>query len=166
MERRRIGSRPLKWPHRTQGAHTVQWLASTDNVDWQELSNLYLAAGMSPKSPADLATVFGNSRFCALVVDDDKLVGAGRVLADGVDCAYVCDVAVLPAYQGRGLGAAILQRLVDASKGHRKIILYAVPGKERFYERFGFRRMRTAMAIFRNQDAAAERGLVWGVNGQ
>jgi ribosomal protein S18 acetylase RimI-like enzyme len=144
----------------------VQWQTSTENLDWQELSALYQAAGMGPKSPTDLATAFGNSRFCVSVMDEEKLVGAGRVLADGVDCAYICDVAVLPAYQGHGLGAAIMQRLVDASKGHRKIILYAVPGKERFYERFGFRRMRTAMAIFRDQDAAAERGLVWGVNGQ
>lgn len=140
----------------------MQWLASTDNVDWHELSSLYLSAGMGPKTPADLATAFSNSRFCAFVADDGKLVGAGRVLADGVDCAYVCDVAVLPAYQGRGLGAAILQRLVDAAKGHRKIILYAVPGKESFYERFGFRRMKTAMAVFQDQRAAVERGLLWG----
>jgi ribosomal protein S18 acetylase RimI-like enzyme len=143
----------------------MQWQTSTDNADWQELSRVYQAAGMGPKSPTDLATAFGNSRFCVLVMDDGKLVGAGRVLADGVDCAYICDVAVLPAYQGQGLGAAIMQRLVDASKGHRKIILYAVPGKERFYERFGFRRMKTAMAMFRDQAAAAERGLVSDVEG-
>ena len=138
----------------------MQWQTSTANADWQELSTLYQAASMGPKSPTDLATAFGNSRFCVFVTENGKLVAAGRVLADGVDCAYICDVAVLPAYQGHGLGAAIMQRLVDASKDHRKIILYAVPGKERFYERFGFRRMRTAMAIFRDQEAAMQRGLV------
>ena len=50
--------------------------------------------------------------------------------------------------------------LVERSKGHRKIILYAVPGREPFYRKFGFRRMRTAMAIFEDQALAFERGYI------
>jgi hypothetical protein len=42
-------------------------------------------------------------------------------------------------------------RLVRLSASHRKIILYAVPGREAFYQRFAFRRMTTAMAIFEDQ---------------
>jgi hypothetical protein len=49
---------------------------------------------------------------------------------------------------GTGLGKEIASRLVRLSASHKKIILYAVPGKEGFYEAFGFRRMTTAMAIF------------------
>jgi len=49
---------------------------------------------------------------------------------------------------------------VALSAGHKKIILYAVPGKEPFYKRFGFKRMRTAMAIFEDQQLALERGYV------
>jgi ribosomal protein S18 acetylase RimI-like enzyme len=77
-----------------------------------------------------------------------------------VDCAYVCDVALLPSYQGTGLGKEIVARLVALSQGHKKIILYAVPGKEPFYRKFGFRRMRTAMAIFQDAQAAADRGYI------
>jgi hypothetical protein len=42
--------------------------------------------------------------------------------------------------------------LVEFSKHHRKIILYAAPGKEPFYLKFGFKRMATAMAIFNDQE--------------
>jgi hypothetical protein len=35
-----------------------------------------------------------------------------------------------------------------------------VPGKEPFYRRLGFRRMRTAMAIFDDQALALQRGYV------
>jgi predicted N-acetyltransferase YhbS len=87
-------------------------------------------------------------------------VGAGRALADGADCSYICDVAVLPSHQGTGLGKEIVSRLVALSRGHKKIILYSVPGKEPFYRKFGFRRMLTAMAIFENQAQAVERGYV------
>jgi hypothetical protein len=48
--------------------------------------------------------------------------------------------------------------LVDQSRGHKKIILYAVPGREPFYRKFGFLRMKTAMAIFANQQEQLERG--------
>jgi hypothetical protein len=47
---------------------------------------------------------------------------------------------------------------VELSRGHKKIILYAVPGKEPFYRKFGFERMATAMAIFEDQKEALERG--------
>jgi ribosomal protein S18 acetylase RimI-like enzyme len=79
-------------------------------------------------------------------------------LADGRDCSYICDIAVHPAQQGRGLGKQIVARLVRLSASHRKIILYAVPGKETFYEGFGFRRMATAMAIFDDPAKACARG--------
>jgi hypothetical protein len=49
---------------------------------------------------------------------------------------------------------------VNLSHGHRKIILYAVPGKESFYRKLGFKRMSTAMAIFENQARALEQGYV------
>lgn len=92
--------------------------------------------------------------------EGSKLVAAGRALADGTDCSYICDVAVLPEYQGEGLGKAIVSKLVELSDGHKKIILYSYPGKEIFYKKLGFKRMSTAMAIFENQDQAVEWGLV------
>lgn len=139
---------------------TYHWSDSTDSLDWEELAALYRAAPLGNKTPEGLKTAFGNSMFRCFVYDDGALVGVGRVLADGVDCAYVCDVALLPSHQGTGLGKEIVARLVALSQGHKKIILYAVPGKEPFYRKFGFRRMRTAMAIFQDAQAAAERGYI------
>ena len=82
----------------------------------------------------------------------------GRTPSTGVDCSYICDIAVLPSHQGTGLGKQIVSTLLEKSRGHRKIILYAVPGKEPFYRKFGFMRMTTAMAIFENQQQQLERG--------
>jgi GNAT superfamily N-acetyltransferase len=66
--------------------------------------------------------------FVCFCYDGDALVGAGRALADGLDCACIADVAVHPDHQGRGLGKAIVTHLVERSRGHKKIILYANPG--------------------------------------
>jgi len=140
---------------------TITWSNSRIGVDWQELAAVYRAAPLGDKNAADLEIVFGNSRFCCFASDGNRLVGAGRVLADGRDCAYLCDIAVLPSHQGIGLGKEIVARLVAQSQSHAKIILYSVPGREPFYAKLGFLRMKTAMAIFRDRESALERGYLF-----
>src|SRR5215510_8645970 len=94
-----------------------RWVDDAGDVDWAELSELYRIAPLGAKPPASLATVFGNSMFVCFVYSGVVLVGAGRALADGVDCAYIADVAVHPDHQRRGLGRAIIERLVAAATG-------------------------------------------------
>ncbi|MBK6386518.1 MAG: GNAT family N-acetyltransferase [Rhodoferax sp.] len=137
---------------------SLVWSDAIDNVNWDELTALYHAAPLGNKHPSGLKIAFSNSLFRCFAYEGGKLVGVGRALADGVDCSYICDVAVLPSHQGTGLGKEIVTRLVNLSQGHKKIILYSVPGKEPFYRKFGFRRMTTAMAIFEDQQLARERG--------
>ena len=136
----------------------LAWSPELEQVDWNEVETLYHLAPLGNKSAAHLRTVFGNSRFRWFVRENGKLVAAGRALADGADCSYICDVAVLPSHQGSGLGKALVQRLIDDSKGYKKIILYSVPGKESFYKKLGFLRLLTAMAIFEDKAAAVRRG--------
>ena len=136
------------------------WVYDDSGVDWAELSELYRKAPLGEKSPIDLQTVFSNSRFKCFVYANEELIGVGRALADGLDCSYIADVAVDPEFQGKGLGTAIIEKLVSLSRGHGKIILYANPGTEGFYQSVGFHRMKTAMAIWRNQDQAIKAGLI------
>jgi len=141
----------------------MRWQESVEGVDWEALAELYRRAPLSTKSPEVLRISFGNSRFVVFVQDDaGQLIGAGRAMADGADCSYLCDIAVAPELQGTGLGRKIVERLVELSAGHRKIILYAVAGKEAFYKKFGFRKMKTAMAIFTDPAEAEAKGMIEG----
>lgn len=137
-----------------------RWVDELSSVDLDELSELYRVAPLGIKPPDALATVFSNSRFVCFVYAGDVLVGAGRALADGLDCAYIADVAVQPDHQGHGLGRAIVRRLVELSRGHKKIILYANPGSEGFYASLGFLPMNTAMAIWNDPERALRSGLL------
>ncbi len=138
----------------------LEWQYSLEGICWQGVSDLYKKAPLGNKRPTDLEMSFTNSMFRCFVFEQDRLVGVGRALADGVDCSYICDVAVLPECQGIGIGKGIVSKLVELSKGHKKIILYACPGKEPFYKKLGFKRMSTAMAIFENQKKAVEIGFL------
>jgi ribosomal protein S18 acetylase RimI-like enzyme len=140
----------------------MQWVYKQSEIDWTALSELYRLAPLGDKTPSELQLVFSNSRYKCFVLDDGSLIGAGRAVADGIDCSYLCDIAVHPQFQGRGLGREITMKLTELSAAHKKIILYANPGTESFYEKLGFRRMKTAMAIFSDQERAIRRGLVEG----
>ena len=138
----------------------IKWQYDQENIDWNELSELYKIAPLGEKDAKDLEMVFGNSKFKCFAFYENKIVAVGRALADGADCSYLCDVAVHPGFQGLGLGKAVIQKLVDFSEGHKKILLYANPGKEPFYKKLGFSQMNTAMAIFKNHDFAVKKGLI------
>jgi len=136
----------------------ITWCYDQSKTNWVELSDLYKIAPLGIKLPGDLEVVFSNSRFKCFVFDGVKLIGVGRALADGLDCSYICDIAIHPEYQGIGLGNQIVQNLIEQSQGHKKIILYANPGKEGFYSKLGFKKIKTAMAIFRNEEEMIKNG--------
>jgi len=145
---------------RREDTVNLSWKENLAGLNWTELEALYRAAPLGNKTAEQLQTAFTNSRYSVFVYEEERLVGAGRGLADGVDCFYLCDVALLPEFQNKGLGQQIVDRLLAMAQGHRKIILYAVPGKEPFYKRFGFRKMKTAMALFADEAYAIEQGYV------
>jgi ribosomal protein S18 acetylase RimI-like enzyme len=125
----------------------VQWVFEQGAVNFRELVELYRIT-LGEKQLDDLRVAFTNSRFKVFAYDGARLVGAGRAIADGVDCAYLCDVAIHPDYQGRGLGRELMTQLRRLTEGHRKVLLYAAAGKEGFYRRLGFQPLPSAMAIF------------------
>jgi ribosomal protein S18 acetylase RimI-like enzyme len=129
----------------------IKWLYDQTEIDWNELKELYRIAPLGIKDPEKLKMTFTNSMFKCFAYHDSQIIGVGRALADGADCSYICDIALHPEYQGLGLGKEIVKKLVAMSQGHKKIILYANPGKEGLYAKLGFKKMNTAMAIFENE---------------
>jgi ribosomal protein S18 acetylase RimI-like enzyme len=133
---------------------------SLDNVDWAALSAVYARAPLGYKEPERLRIVFSNSQYRCLLYVQGKLAGAARAFSDGMDCAVICDVAIAPEYQGRGLGNAVVGHLVRCTEGYKRVLLFCSPGKESFYEQHGFRKMTTAMAIFDDEKVARAQGLI------
>ena len=86
--------------------------------------------------------VAGSFRFVA-AMDGPVLAGMGRALSDGASDAYIQDVVVARRYRGRGIGARIIQKLVDELRlaGIGWIGLIGEPGTADFYLRLGFKPM-------------------------
>jgi spermidine synthase len=72
-----------------------------------------------------------------------EMIGMGRAVSDGVSDAYIQDVVILKEFRGQGIGAAIIQKIVEFLKTRRIgwIGLIAEPGTQAFYEQLGFAAM-------------------------
>jgi len=138
----------------------IRLSTDTNEISWEDLARLYELAPLGKRRvPEKIDLAFRNSQLKVFAFDGARLVGAGRALSDGVWRAAIYDVAVLPEYQGKGIGSRIIRHLIQHADVD-VITLYAAPGKEAFYERFGFRKMKTAMAIMSNPEDRKKRGFI------
>jgi GNAT superfamily N-acetyltransferase len=128
-------------------------------VDWQAVADILKEVGMAHRAPEVHAKAFNASHTTVFVYDGDRLIGFGRALSDGAYQAAVYDCAVLPEYQGHRLGTRIMGAVLRGV-GDCNVILYAAPGKEGFYEKQGFSRMKTGMARFINPAIMREKGFI------
>ncbi|MDA1361206.1 GNAT family N-acetyltransferase [Glycomyces luteolus] len=78
----------------------------------------------------------------AVALQGGHAVGMGRLVGDGVKYFYVQDLAVLPEYQGAGIGTALVQRLLDhvasTAPSTAFVGLFATDGAIPLYRRHGF----------------------------
>lgn len=131
----------------------------TKDIDWQEVPDLLRLVEMGYHTPEIHQRAFEKSHTVVFVKDGGRLVGFGRALSDGEYQAAIYDVAILPEYQGKGLGKMIVQAIIDRLPGCN-FVLYASPGKESFYQKIGFSKMMTGMARFVDMARMKARGFV------
>jgi len=128
-----------------------------ENIDWYQVREHLKLVGMGYHKPESHRQAFLNSFCVVFVLVHDKLIGFGRAVSDGAYQAAVYDVVVIPAYQRRGIGKLIMERILK-KVSNCNIILYANIDREAFYEKFGFRLMNTAMAKFLRPEIMKEKG--------
>jgi GNAT superfamily N-acetyltransferase len=70
-------------------------------------------------------------------------VGFARMATDHASFGYLADVFVLEAHQGKGLGKALVQALMDLPEvQHFRTILLLTRDAHRLYESFGFQQVQ------------------------
>ena len=130
---------------------------SCAEVNWNVVFQTLKRVGMAHYTPDIHQKAFEASHITVFVWHAGQLIGFGRALSDGVYQAAVYDVAVVPEYQGKGVGSIVMKNILS-NLPDCNVILYASPGKEDFYATLRFRKMKTGMALFKNPVAMADKG--------
>ncbi|MGH0600451.1 GNAT family N-acetyltransferase [Bacillus mycoides] len=109
--------------------------------DFNELLTMYESLGWNSLelSVNELEKMCKQSWYAIYVFDDQKLVGMGRVISDGVITGIICGVCVLPEYQSKGIGKEIVERLIRHCEQNKVIPqLMCVEKLQSYYESIGF----------------------------
>lgn len=126
-------------------------------IDWESVRDAISQAGMARRDISAVRRAFKNSFAVIFIYHEGKIVGFGRAISDGAYQAALYDIVVLPEYQGKHIGKIIVRLLLKKVAGCNTI-LFATPGKEGFYEKAGFRKLKTGMARFLFPQHMEERG--------
>jgi GNAT superfamily N-acetyltransferase len=94
----------------------------------------------SPGIPREVVESAARNSLCFGAYDaEGKQVGFARAVTDYATFAYLCDVYVLEAHRGHGIGRRLMQAFVEhpAFTGARRVML-ATRDAHGLYAKFGF----------------------------
>lgn len=138
----------------------ITYKTGTDVIDWESLMQLYCETdgviGLARAGKlTEIKEAFFNSYRVVTAWDEDRIVGAGRMLSDGVCYGWIHDMAVLPDLQKHGLGRGIMAALVDGN-GRLLIGLTSSFDAVAFYRKLGFKKHKTAHAKYPGESVYLE----------
>lgn len=119
-----------------------------------ELINLFLSVNwVSGKYPDKLIKALTNCETVFSAYDGDKLIGLISAVDDGAMMAYIHYLLVLPEYQSKGVGKALLKKMTDYYKDYIHVFLIAEnKGLVNYYESQDFKLEKDSSVMVKNQN--------------
>lgn len=117
-----------------------------DGLTPGRIATLYRRAPLLRKTdnPEALLRSFQNSSLVLTLWEgDDRLVALARVLTDGEQTSYLCDLAVEPDVQGAGVGKRLVDEVLARCEG-TELVLRDSNISSDFFERLGFQPVENA----------------------
>lgn len=139
------------------------WLTSdNDKMDVDAVHQFLSATYWSPAIPHDTVRRAIQGSLCFGLFHGDSQIGFARVVTDRATFAYLCDVYVLEAYRGKGLGEWLMKFVLEhpGLQGLRRFSL-VTRDAHGLYAKLGFTPLSKPdghMEIFRPNVYAATSG--------
>lgn len=120
-------------------------------VKLEDVLHLYQAVGWTNYTDQSemLEQALSHSLAMYLAFDGEKIVGLIRLIGDGFSSVLVQDLIVLPIYQRKGIGSALMKEALEAYKDAYQVQLVTEQTERtlRFYRSMGFEILSTYNCI-------------------
>ena len=126
------------------------------SVNPEKLQDVYASVGWMNHNADIITKVFNASTHVTFAMDNDRVIGFGRALSDGVFNAAIYDVVVHADYQGMGIGRMIMNDLLQHLQNISCVHLISTTGNEDFYRSAGLKKAKTSMARYLNPARSEE----------
>ncbi|CAI5470202.1 unnamed protein product [Closterium sp. Yama58-4] len=141
---------PAGQPSRCFLPRPLTYSSSLADVDPDEVAHVWYRTLKVEREPRKVMKAMRHSYSIVVVMDESqrslsgkrgKTIGVGRAISDGSFVATICDVAVLPEYQQKGVGRRIVRKLIQdmQRRGPSGYAVFPPPLARRFFWMMGFR---------------------------
>lgn len=115
----------------------IHYLTSAEALSAHQLQGFFVGWPNPPSPQTHLAILHGSSAVVlALDPATNQVIGFITALSDGVLAAFIPLLEVLPAYQGRGIGRQLVQRMLAHLGELYAVDLVCDAGLQPFYAQF------------------------------
>lgn len=117
----------------------------SETITAEQFCDIQESVGFGRPKLLQTETAIKNSLYIVSVELDGEVVGMGRLIGDNSRIVYIQDLLIKPAYQKKGIGTEIINRLLNYIKCNAlpnttiTVGLMSAKGKEDFYTKLGFR---------------------------
>jgi len=135
----------------------ITYTTSLDGISADKLKGFFVGWQDAP-SPETHLRLLENSSHVVLAFDDEtgRVLGYVTAMCDHVLSASVPFLEVLPEYQGQGVGAELVRRILDEIGDLYMIDLVCHPNMQPFYARLGMRPSSGMMRRSAKRQSGAE----------
>jgi ribosomal protein S18 acetylase RimI-like enzyme len=124
----------------------IEYVTDPTGVAPEQLRGFFVG-WPKPPSPERHLEILRGSSHVVLARDGERVVGFITAISDGVISAYIPLLEVLPEYQGRGIGAELVRRLLAELRDMYMVDLCCDEDVVAFYERLGLQRWDAGMGV-------------------
>ncbi|MDF3043512.1 MAG: acetyltransferase [Thermomicrobiales bacterium] len=118
----------------------IDYTDSLDGIEPRQLGGFFVDWPNPPSPDTHLRLLSGSDHVVlAIDLETDHVIGFVTALSDGVLSGFIPLLEVLPAYQGQGIGQALMTRILDRLGHLPNVDLLCDPDVAPFYERFGMK---------------------------
>ena len=115
--------------------------------DFDAVHRLLMTSGWAHRvgDVKDLGRLISASQRAVVAVADDEIVGFARAITDGISNGYVSMVVVAEQHRRRGIGQALVERLIGSEPNITWVLRAGRTGAAEFFAKLGFSASSTAM---------------------
>jgi len=130
----------------------IEFKSGTDCIDWVQLCALYSEVGLvgmfgEQRNCEGIRSAFLGSSKVVTAWDGEHLVGASRLISDGICYGTVFDIGVSPKHRRQGIATGMMKVLLEDTE-NMSVHLTSAFGIEGLYRKLGFKQHKNAFAKY------------------
>lgn len=115
----------------------VRYVEDMSTIEADQLQGFFVGWPAPPSPERHLAVLRGSYHAVVALDEADRAIGFINMISDGVLTAFIPWLEVLPAHQGQGIGAELVQRALKAAESFYSVDLLCDEALQPYYERLG-----------------------------